>query len=36
MYDIICTRPDIAQAVVVISQFMADSGKEHWNVVKRS
>ena len=35
MYDIICTRPDIAQAVVVISQFMADSGKEHWNVVKR-
>ncbi|KAL4337997.1 hypothetical protein AHAS_Ahas12G0166100 [Arachis hypogaea] len=35
MYAMICTRPDIAQAVAVVSRFMADSGKEHWNVVKR-
>ena len=35
MYAMICTRPDIAQAVAVVSRFMADPGKEHWNVVKR-
>jgi len=33
MYDVICTRPDIAQAVGMISRFLADLGKEHWNVV---
>ncbi|XP_072074399.1 secreted RxLR effector protein 161-like [Arachis hypogaea] len=35
MYAMICTRPDIAQAIVVVSRFMVDPGKEHWNVVKR-
>ena len=35
MYAMICTRPDIAQAVGVVSRFMADPGREHWNVVKR-
>jgi len=35
MYAMICTRPNIAQAVVVVSQFMAYLGKEHYNVVKR-
>jgi len=35
MYAMICTRPDITQAVGVVSQFMTDLGKEHWNVVKR-
>lgn len=35
MYAMICTRPDIAQAVGAVSRFMADPGKEHWNVVKR-
>jgi len=35
MYVMICTRPDIAQAVAVVSRFMADLDKEHWNVVKR-
>ncbi|XP_072084661.1 secreted RxLR effector protein 161-like [Arachis hypogaea] len=35
MYAMICTRPDIAQAVAVVSQFMADPGKKHWNVIKR-
>jgi len=35
MYAMICTRPDIAQAVGVVSRFMADPGREHWNAVKR-
>jgi len=35
MYVMICTKAYIAQAVVVVSQFVADPGKEHWNVVKR-
>jgi len=35
MYAMMCTRPDIVQAVVVVSQFMEDLGKKHWNVVKR-
>ena len=29
MYAMICTRPDIAQAVGAVSRFMADPGKEH-------
>jgi len=35
MYAMICTRPDITQAVGVVSRFMADPGKKHWNAVKR-
>jgi poly(3-hydroxybutyrate) depolymerase len=35
MYAMICTRPDIAQAVGAVSRFMADPGKEHWDAVKR-
>jgi len=35
MYAMICTRPDIAQAMGAVSRFMADPGKEHWDVVKR-
>lgn len=31
----ICTRPDIAHAVGVVSRYMANPGREHWNVVKR-
>ena len=31
----ICTRLDIAQAVAVVSRYMPDPVKEHWNVVKR-
>ena len=34
MYIMVCTRPDIAQAVGVVSKFMANPGKEHWNAVK--
>ena len=30
----VCTRPDIAHAMAVVSRFMNDPGKEHWNAVK--
>ena len=29
MYAMVCTRPDLAHAVSVISRFMGDPGKEH-------
>jgi hypothetical protein len=35
MFAMVCTRPDIAQAVGVVSRYMANPGKEHWNAVKR-
>lgn len=34
MYDMICTRPDISHAVGVVSRFMSNLGKAHWDVVK--
>ena len=34
MYAMVCTRPDIAQAVGMVSRFMSDPGKEHWEAVK--
>ncbi|KAL6133097.1 hypothetical protein ACLB2K_065334 [Fragaria x ananassa] len=30
MYTMVCSRPDIAQAVGVISRYMHNPGKEHW------
>ncbi|GKD76280.1 hypothetical protein Tco_1334562 [Tanacetum coccineum] len=35
MFVIICTRPDIAHAVGVVSWYMAEPGREHWEAVKR-
>lgn len=35
MYDMVCTRPNIAYAVGVLSKYMSKLGKEHWTVVKR-
>ena len=35
MYAMICTRPDIAHVVGVLSRFMSKPGKEHWTAVKR-
>ena len=35
VYAMICTRPNIAQAVGLVSRFMANPGKEHWNAIKR-
>ena len=34
MYAMVCTRPDIAHAVGVVSRYMKNPGKEHWMVVK--
>jgi phosphoribosyl-AMP cyclohydrolase len=35
MYAMVCTRPDIAHAVGVLSRYMSKPGKEHWITVKR-
>jgi hypothetical protein len=35
MYAMVCTRPDIAHSVGVLSRYMSKPGKEHWTIVKR-
>ena len=35
MYAMVCTRPDLAHAVSVVSRFTGQPGKEHWQAVKR-
>ena len=35
MFAMICTRPDIVQAVGAISRYMVNPGGEHWIAVKR-
>jgi hypothetical protein len=34
MYAMVCTRPDLAYAVNVVSKYMANPGKQHWNAIK--
>jgi hypothetical protein len=34
MYAMICTRPDLAHFVSVVSIFMHNLDREHWNEVK--
>ena len=34
MYDMVCTRPNIAHAVGVVSKFMSRLAKQHWEAVK--
>jgi hypothetical protein len=34
MYAMVCTRPDIAHAVGVVSRYMKNPGKEYWEAVK--
>ena len=34
MYAMVCTRPDIAHAVGVVSRFLKNPRKEHWEAVK--
>ncbi|RVW83922.1 Retrovirus-related Pol polyprotein from transposon TNT 1-94 [Vitis vinifera] len=36
MYAMVCTRPDIAHAVGVVSRFMSRPRKQHWEAVKWS
>ena len=33
-YAMTCTRPDISQAVGVVSRYMSNPGKPHWEAVK--
>ncbi|GJU24517.1 hypothetical protein Tco_1163138 [Tanacetum coccineum] len=35
MHVTVCTRPDIAHAISVVSRYIAHLGKEHWNAMKR-
>ena len=30
----VCTRPDIAHAVGVVSRYASNPGKQHWEAVK--
>jgi hypothetical protein len=34
MYAMVCTRPDIAHAVGVVSRYMKNPSKEDWEAVK--
>ncbi|CAL2228538.1 unnamed protein product [Prunus armeniaca] len=34
MYAMVCTHPDLAQAVSVVSRYMANLGKQHWTAAK--
>ena len=34
MYAMVCTRPDIAYVVGIMSRFITNLGKEHWVAVK--
>jgi len=35
IYVMVCTRPNIAHAVGVLSRFMSKPGKEHWTTVEQ-
>ena len=34
MYAMVCTRPDLSQAVSMVSRYMHAPGKRHWAAVK--
>ena len=34
MYEMVCTRPNIAHALGVVSRYMKNPGKEHWMALK--
>ena len=34
MYSVVCTRLDLAHAMSVVSRFMANPSKAHWNAIK--
>jgi len=35
MYEMVCTRPNIAHVVGALSEFMSKTGKEYWTALKR-
>jgi len=34
MYAVACIRPDLSDAVSVVSHYMHNPGKDHWETVK--
>lgn len=34
IYVMVCTRPEISQAISMVSRYMHNPGKDYWNVVK--
>jgi len=34
MCTMVCTRPDLSQAVSMINRYMHDPDKDHWEAVK--
>lgn len=34
MYVMVCTYPDIAHSLGVVSRFLVNPSKEHWNEIK--
>ena len=34
MYAMVCTRPDIGYAIVVVSRLISNPEREHWVVIK--
>ncbi|KAL5577269.1 hypothetical protein UlMin_018968 [Ulmus minor] len=34
MYTMICTRPDVAHGISLLSRFMSNPGREHWEGIK--
>ena len=34
MYTMVCCRPDIAHVVGLVSHYMHNPGKEHWQTAK--
>ena len=34
VYAMVCTRPDIAQSISVVSRYMKNPGKKHWEFFK--
>jgi len=34
MYAMVCTRPDLLQIVSMISRYMHDPGRGHWETIK--
>ena len=36
MYAMVCTRPDLSHTVSMVSRYMHNPNKEHWQAVKRN
>ena len=34
MYIMVCTRPDLSQTVSMVSKYIHDPGRGHWEAVK--